>query len=625
MKKLYSFITLMLLVTAFSMTAVAQHYVQVQKDLKSISGQSFYATSILPNSIEDTTQVMYIHIIEVKSGLDNGGVKNGKIFKISKYDPDLKKIQFKDEAGKDRWDCFKNGEVLIKLASVEDYIPYKDIKFILADKDFASKNSKVERKLREQCVYDATNRKLDLTLCEFEYIYNGNKLRDNTQHNVSPDTQIEFLTGKEGIPNILIKVSDFKQSTDNNNEHQEKSWFIRNWYILGLVLLVLCCLIIVSFIMLHNRKQNKKKAHNKYRDETKVSNNESISIPTPKEQKHNVKDNKKKHVHAPDKETEKPSQIETTEVVTSVVDERLYQKLEDVLSRVEANQNTLNKQSMALENIKMLVSDTEDKKQLAQKIQELEEEKKKSKSTLEQRDELSVENASLKNQIKQLQEATQIDGSVQILDCLSFVTFAKKIVSECVEAENVAIKHWSSLTSKDQQILNVFLAKYQMTKCCIDLAKWNGIIATLDLKGYVKNDEYIKYLMPLSNKERIQFLNKRFFEEILRPYVGAIVLFLEQIRTSTKIGVSIACDDNIDGFINSICTKCSDQGVLIDYRKLYDKVTDYDSLEIEDKIPDAVKNIVDIEEEDILLYVDKYGVNMKSGEMAEKTRCYIKI
>jgi hypothetical protein len=182
------------------------------------------------------------------------------------------------------------------------------------------------------------------------------------------------------------------------------------------------------------------------------------------------------------------------------------------------------------------------------------------------------------------------------------------------------------LSSKNQQILNGFLSKFQMTKCQIDLAKWNGIIATLDLKGYIKNDEYVKYLSSLSDKDRLVFLNKRFYEEVLCPYIGATILFLEQIRTATKIGVSVPCNENIEGFINSICTKCVEQGVSVDYRKLYEKVTEYDSLEIEENIPDFVKKVIaNIEEEDILFYVDKYAVNLKSGDMTEKTRCYIKI
>ena len=37
------------------------------------------------------------------------------------------------------------------------------------------------------------------------------------------------------------------------------------------------------------------------------------------------------------------------------------------------------------------------------------------------------------------------------------------------------------------------------------------------------------------------------------------------------------------------------------------------------------KAISNIDEEDVLLYVDKFAVNLKSGELMEKTRCVVKI
>ena len=44
------------------------------------------------------------------------------------------------------------------------------------------------------------------------------------------------------------------------------------------------------------------------------------------------------------------------------------------------------------------------------------------------------------------------------------------------------------------------------------------------------------------------------------------------------------------------------------------------------QLPILLKKVIaKVEEEDTLLYVDKYAVNLKSGEIAEKTRCYIKI
>lgn len=611
-----------MLLASFSMTATAQHYVRVINDTKSTNGHILYANSILPTEIADTTSIMYIHIIRVKPGLNTGGVENGRKFLITKYSPILGGIHFNDDRNKDRSDCFSDGEVLVSIN--EDFVPYKDIKFI-SSASVILENTEVLNTIKNQCVYDENSRKLDLTKCQFDYIYNGIRHRGDSQYNVSPDSKIEFLTGSQNIPNVVLEAKTFVQLQGDVGKQGEKvvnNWFLKYWKEITFSLLIILLLILVALWFLKRR--------GKIGDNDSDFDDDSFNEDVINKGKYQGKRDKrsKKHESQSKVTNEVPnnSHMAPQEVSVSVVDEKLHQKLTDVLARIETTQNAVSKQTATLESIKLLVSNTEDKKQLAQKIQELETEKRKSANAITQRDTALSDIEKLKKEIAQLQAGSQIEGVLQVTEYSTFVSFAKKVVSECAEAENIAIKYWSSLNSKDQQVLNGFLSKFHMTKCSIDLAKWNGIIATLDLKGYIKNDEYITYLTPLSDKDRMAFLNKRFFEEILRPYVGAIILFLEQIRTANKVGVSAVCNENIDGFINSICTRCHDQGVFVDYRKLYEKVTEYDSLEIDENVPDIIKKVIaKVEEEDTLLYVDKYAVNLKSGEMAEKTRCYIKI
>ena len=604
------------------MTAVAQHYVRVNNDTKSTNGHNLYANSILPTEITDTTSVMYIHVIRVKSGRNTGGVENGRKFLITKYSPTLARIHFNDDEKNDRWDCLEDGEVLVSIN--EDFVPYKDIKFI-SSTSVVLDNTEVFNTIKSQCVYDENSRKLDLTKCQFDYIYNGVRHRGDTQFNVAPDSRIEFLTGSQNISNIVLEAKTFVHLLNKPDEQGEKvvnNWFFKYWQeiIFSLLIVLLLILVVVLFLKRRGKVVGNDSDFDDYSFKEDVINKGKYSE---KRDKRNKKHGLQGQVT---KETSNNNPVVTQEISASVVDEKLHLKLADVLARIETTQNAVSKQTATLESIKLLVSNTEDKKQLAQKIQELEDEKKKSANAIAQRDAALSDIEKLKGNIAQLQAGSQIEGAIQVAECSAFVSFAKKIISECVEAENIAIRYWSSLNSKDQQVLNGFLSKFHMTKCCVDLAKWNGIIATLDLKGYIKNDEYISYLTSLSDKDRMIFLNKRFFEDILRPYVGAVILYLEQIRTANKIGVSAVCNDNIDGFINSICTRCHEQGVFIDYRKLYEKVTEYDSLEIDENVPEIIKKVIaKVEEEDTLLYVDKYAVNLKSGEMAEKTRCYIKI
>lgn len=593
---------MMLLATSLSSTALAQHYVRVKSNVTSEDGKTWYAGSILPSEISDTTSVLYIHVIEMKPNMKSGVIA-GKKYLITKYSSILKDIHFNDDNNCDRNDCFSEGKVLVKIE--DNYIPYNNIDFIEATKEeIDNRSNSIKDEIKNQCSYDSCCWQLDLKNCRYEYIYDGNFFSSgNILYRVQPNAEIEFLTG-ENIPNIIFRAEDFKHPTPNDGQDKDGnwwSWVSKNWKAIAIALGV-CLLIVVIVLLLRKRK-------------------------CVNDDKDNKKEGEKNHQKNPDNSSnQNPNSDTNGGTTTSNVDTIVSENLKEILAKVESTQNMLNKQASILDNIKVLVSNTEDKKLLAIKIQELDAEKNKSAKAILEKDNAIKEISTLKTEIEELRTGAQIEGAVPVGECSAFVSFAKKIINECIDSENLAIKYWSVLTNKEQQILNVFVSKFQLTKCNIDLIKWNGILATLDLNGYIKNDEYITYLTSLSDKEKLQFLTKRFFEEILRPYVGAIILFLEQIRTASKLGVSTPCNENIEGYINSICTKCVEQGVLIDYRKMYEKVSEYDTLEIEDNIPDAIRKIIaNIDAEDTLLYVDKYAVNLKSGEMAEKTRCFIKI
>lgn len=610
----------MVLAASFSMTAVARYYVKIKKATTSING-SRYEIGDMPDEEVDTATALYIHILNLDGSQfnTNKGIEKGAKFPIENFDDNIKKVKFYDKKrDKLRYDCFKEAEVLIKVK--DDYIKYSDVTLLDAN---VNKYNSLREQIKSDCTYDTSTKILDCTGCQYKYKIGDNEYDADKQFDIKSDTQITFLTTKDDVPNIVLSASDFVKPVvqEENQSGGILNWFKENWMIiLGSVVVAIVIAVFLVF-WLRNKKQTEK-------DENSFDYNDDRMTDNMKKQDHkNDKKHKNKDFHKQKMgELDNHNKDEKEEIKTSVIDERLFQKLTTLLERVDSTQRSIREQSTTLDRIKSLVENTDEKKQLAQKIQELDDEKKKSASVDAKLKEAQANVEELKEQIEQLQATSQIEGAVQVTEYSTFVSFAKKILSECIDAENVAIKYWASLSSKNQQILNGFLSKFQMTKCQIDLAKWNGIIATLDLKGYIKNDEYVKYLTSLSDKDRLVFLNKRFYEEVLCPYIGATILFLEQIRTATKIGVSVPCNENIEGFINSICTKCVEQGVSVDYRKLYEKVTEYDSLEIEENIPDFVKKVIaNIEEEDILLYVDKYAVNLKSGDMTEKTRCYIKI
>lgn len=607
MKKFNLLFVLMMLVASYSTKVIAQHYVKVVKDTTTVNGGMYEKGLVLPQEV-DRDSVCFIHILEAcKNSKD--GVNKGDTFKITKWNDDISKVEFKGNDGILYFGHFKQTEILVKVG--DDYL--KCDKF-LESKEVNQRKDSITERLKERCVYDENRKKVILADCP-AYVFKGNRFQDTVQYNVELDDRFEFLTSGEDIPNIVLQVSDFKKMPI------EKEWWekIKD----NLLYIVLVVIIIVAVVWLIVFFINKRKCERRKAEELDNMNKQSSSKELHANKK-GCENREKDHSQKTERDSKQIKPINAGEKieVAAVANDRVYQ---EIVEQVRLNQQALNEQKTLLESIKLLVSNSEDKVLLAQTKQELENVRRKYDAVITERNEAQTMAEGLENEIKSLQEKSQIDGTVQVLEYSSFVAFAKNIMVECVNAEKVAIRYWDSLDVKEQYLLNHFISKFQMKKVEVDLAKWNGIIATLDLKGYVRDGEYVRSLTKLPNEERVAFLNKRFFEGILRPYVGAIVLLLEQIRTAEKIGVTVKCAGNVAGLIDSICAKCAKQGVEIDYRKLYEKVTGYDSLEIDENMQNDVSSAMQNMEEDILLYVENYAVNLKSDELKEKTRCFVKI
>lgn len=604
----------LLIVVLFSITATAQHYVKVVNNTQSTRGEHYKKGFIFTMEI-DSAKAYYIYIEEQSTDetTRKGGVVNGAIFKITQYNTDIKKVHFNDDRPKDRYDAFSKAKIVIKIND-SIYVPYDNIDFLDAS-IVKRKHDSIKTIIKEKCVYDDIKKVLDCTLSPYEYLRKGKKYNSEKIIDVQNNEQITFIIETEDIPDITFYARELVNAKpkDVKSKSNVGNWFKENWLVIliGVVTILFVILLIIVIIKHPNlQKSQKSKKEPKRQEKEKIESIRSTKDPA-------------------STKSENPTDV----VTQTVVDEKLYQKskkieeiviatdrkAEQIESKTKSIRDALEEQKKMLSDIKALVSNSDEKKQLLEKTRALE------KATQELSN-AKTEITGLEEQVNDLKKKTDLKGVVQILDCAKFVSFAKNIIDECVNAECQIYQYWNTLTDVDQQKINYFLGKMQLAKTQVNFARWNGLIATLEIDGYVKNGDYIKYLTNLSNKDKLAFLEKRFFEDILRPYVGNVVLFMEQIRTIQKLGVKEVFKGNLEGVINSICTKCFEQGVTIDYRKLYEKVTDYDSLEIEESVPKAIqKAISNIEEEDILLYVDKYAVNLKSGEFIEKTRCVVKI
>lgn len=103
--------------TVFVEPVVAQHYARIVKETESIDKHIKYESGHIFETEIDTTSCYYIHILKGDSTEKNikGGVVDNAKFKVEEYNDDIKRIKFRDETNKLRYDCFKEAELIIEV------------------------------------------------------------------------------------------------------------------------------------------------------------------------------------------------------------------------------------------------------------------------------------------------------------------------------------------------------------------------------------------------------------------------------------------------------------------------------------------------------------------------------
>ena len=130
MKNILSFIIMFVITTVFVEPVVAQHYARIVKETESIDKHIKYESGHIFETEIDTTSCYYIHILKGDSTKKNikGGVVDNAKFKVEEYNDDIKRIKFRDETNKLRYDCFKEAELVIEVEG--DFLKKDAIEFI---------------------------------------------------------------------------------------------------------------------------------------------------------------------------------------------------------------------------------------------------------------------------------------------------------------------------------------------------------------------------------------------------------------------------------------------------------------------------------------------------------------
>lgn len=298
----------------------------------------------------------------------------------------------------------------------------------------------------------------------------------------------------------------------------------------------------------------------------------------------------------------------------------------------QIHQNLL-KLEETVNTIKSLVTNTGEKEKLedlSNKLTEkatietkLTENLKTAKATIIER-EKTIQ--SLNDSIKSLEKQLVIPDSVEVKGLGNFIVFAQHLLNTISKAENNSVRDWTAISDTIvKERAGYFITTELATRPTKEIERWISIFATLKTKSVITDLELVKEIKIVDEKERVTYINKRFAESVVVPLVSCALVLLEQFRTGKEWGFVGAASEAYASSIKEIIVLCKNADIDVNYCKLYEKLSNYDNVEIEVTVPAPVCDWIDTNRKDIVLYVKKYSVSSKLLNHVEKTSCVVAI
>jgi hypothetical protein len=199
-----------------------------------------------------------------------------------------------------------------------------------------------------------------------------------------------------------------------------------------------------------------------------------------------------------------------------------------------------------------------------------------------------LENNKLQSELTIFEEKLELStpkGIVYLGDCSAFVKPNLRFILSLFENEKVLLSYIDTVkNSHDAAILKGMVGKFYMAKPSEGIAEWMGILENIKINGMVIHsikDDLIK------EKEKsviIDILNNKLFEGVYEKYLGALVLFFEEIRTANIVGVSSKPSIDLKAKIQEISTGANSVGCKVLYLPLFEPLSnlDYNNVNIEE-------------------------------------------
>ena len=602
------------------MSICAQTFICLQKDVDADAVSSDGYLKLYKHSTLKVADALKVRIVSMtdaaKASQKNidGGLIEGAVFDVTKYDSDLSKVHFKDNKAER---CGATGVTI----SINYLTIVNGIEYLIAENDAKKIDLTTEMidLYKDVFKYDEANSSLVYVPTATNLLPEGAKLvidetkqisniKENEPFEVRKGANIRLILSSEGTYFLdeLFNTSELAKTVATNSDVPKDDNTL--YYIIGGVVALLLIICLGYYFM-----KSKKKKEDDFDDYSR-----SGLRPSNKDKKKQGSDNKA---------------VGLSGDMTS--------NLKHIIQQFDIIQGSLNQMAPVLTQISATISD-------GKEVEILNKEIEKQKSIVAQRDnEIRKKNTIIdqketeigkhitqiniltaeKDKLRhQLEEANKLDkGTLVIADGKMLAQMANGLLAVCRKGEEIVKQYISTLPESDNLRMSYFLANYIKEMPSKSRDQWNGVMSTLSIKGFVNDLEITRYLQ--SESDQIGWLKKHFIEDLLQSYISPLIIMLDQIRCSRQFGVTMPAPSNIEKAITEIIEECKKFGVTIKYKPLFELITIDDKERVIDEIgsdlPKAIEDVI-LVKENVPLFFTHIGV-VAEGVKDDKTICIAKL
>lgn len=618
MKK--SFLILFCILFLANLGAYAQKYLVASSDF-TINDKNYRKNDI----IGETDAALYIKVCEdipANTTLKFEKIDKGTICAIVTDDTDLKKVVF-THGGKNRYDVCNTTGLSAKVEKVykmgELGFPIEKVKVVECG-DVLGLMKKFEDAIRKNEIAEGQYTFISPATCEMHLpdgeivkLTKGDRAEIDVVSSENAITVSRFFDGKNVFPEFEISGSNLPQIP--------VPWYVtyKSRIIWCIVVILLIVVVIISALYI------KKNSKNDWDDDKS----------TDYSHQHNIKNGKKNSPVGKEKPdtmlippADNISTLGISEFQSKIdaINIGLSTQIASTKTAIEQTKSEVNSVKILIEKINtQLTANASGSIKTAADLQKEKEKNAELEKTIKKKEDCIT---NLETKYNELLKSTMIEGALPLKDYLPFLSFANKLLKSCGEAEKTLMMYVNSIDAADIEIAKGFVLDFMLSKPTLALTRWYGILANIELNSQLKDTDYCPMLQNKNDSERIDFISKHFFEDVVRPYVSAILVFLEKSRLAKNFGIKTSSESfNISGLINSILTITKEEKIDVDYRKLFEKITSsgYDKLDIVTDVPEKMSEVLDKYPSDTIVYVYNYAINSAISSTSEKTKCIMKL